>query len=171
MFADHLKKKHLRSIYLFGIAESIPAIVFLILFFTYKPYAKMSLIVLIGLAVFTLIMYIFLFNRRINKTYELRFKITSLDHAIPFPSSFKKQLRTLLIDGKRGYTINKKIIPAKFVEFVEGKRAYLIKELTCVHETNIYKVLYVHELTYALIEDVDHKKWLIHMNCLELINA
>jgi len=169
MFADELKRKHQRIIYSFVSAESVLAVFFIVIFFAYEQYARPSLLILLSMIGFSMIMFVLLTNRRIKRTYELSFKITSLDYCIPFPPSFKKQLRTLLIDGKRGYTINKKVIPAKFVEFVEGKRAYLIKELTEIHETNTYKVLYIHELTYALVEDVDHKKWLVHMNCLEQI--
>ena len=101
----------------------------------------------------------------------MKFRISSLEYKVSYPSSFKKQQRTLLIDGKKGYTINKKIIPARFVEFVEGKRAYIIKELESINEVNEYRILFVHQHTYALVEDVEHKKWIIHMNCLEQLTA
>ncbi|PKK96708.1 MAG: hypothetical protein CVV58_05030, partial [Tenericutes bacterium HGW-Tenericutes-3] len=148
MFADQLKNKHKRNIYRFLTVESILAIICIILFFAYEQYAKLSLLVLIGLVAFSMILFIFISNRRMKKAYELNYKITSLEYPVPFPSSFRKKQRTLLIDGRRGYTVNKKVIPAKFVEFVEGRRAYLIKELTEIHEINSYKILYIHEFTY-----------------------
>jgi len=56
-------------------------------------------------------------------------------------------------------------------EFVEGKRAYIIKEPESINEVNEYRILFVHQHTYALVEDVEHKKWIIHMNCLEQLTA
>ncbi|MFH0766989.1 MAG: hypothetical protein ABH890_01750 [Bacillota bacterium] len=171
MFADKLKKKYQRNLIVFSIAGLSTTTLFMIILFIFPAYIKIGLYILTFILFFGIVLFIIGINTNNKKVCDLIYKVTSLDHKIPYPQSFKKQLRTLLIDGEKGYTINKKVIPARFVEFVEGKRAYLIKELETIHEINQYKILFVHEHTYALIEDVEHKKWIIHMNCLENINA
>lgn len=170
MFADQLKKNHKLAFITFTFFESILLILFISISFRYRSSGEIIRYILVGLIIIGFLLFVFLINHKNKQICRMFFKIESMDYKVPYPTSFKKKNRQLLIDGKRAYTIHNHIIPAKFVEFVEGNRAYLIKELSKIHETNHYKVLYVHKRTYALIVDVDHKKSIIHMNCLSEIN-
>ncbi|MBN2299677.1 MAG: hypothetical protein JXC31_00650 [Acholeplasmataceae bacterium] len=167
MFADQLKNKHQKNLFILAILVILITIIFLVSFIAFQVNFKIGLYILGGILFLMIAYYIIEINLRNKRVYKMRFKVKSLEYKIPYPASFKKQQRTLCIDGKKAYTINKNIIPARFVEFVEGRRAYLIKELETIHEINEYKVLFVHQHTYALIEDVNTKKWLVHLNCLE----
>lgn len=171
MFADQLRKKHQKHLLILAFAVILTTIVFMAVISVYPDYLRLGMYIL-ALVLFLMIgAFVVGINIRNRKLSHLKYRIKTLEYKVPFPSSFKKQLRTLLIDGKRGYTINKEVIPARFVEFVEGKRAYLIKEIESINPVNEYSVLCVHKHTYALIEDVDKKKWIVHMNCLEPIGA
>ncbi len=171
MFADQLKKKYQKNLIILALIVILTTMIFMVILLSIPAYFKIGIYILVGILFLMIAYFIHKINRDNKKVYQLKFRISSLDYKVPYPSSFKKQQRTLLIDGKKGYTINKKVIPARFIEFVEGKRAYIIKELDDINEINEYRILFIHQHTYALIEDVEHKKWIIHMNCLEQLTT
>jgi len=71
-------------------------------------------------------------------------------------------------DGKKAYYVNNQIIPAIFVEFVEGKKAFLIKPLTEEHNHGNYKLIYVFKKKYALVEDKNRSKFIVHFDNLAI---
>ncbi len=171
MFADQLRKNHQKDLLKLAIVAVATTIVFMIVIAVDPQFLRTGMYVLAMILLVMIISFVIIVNIKNRRLGHLKYRVKNLEYKIPFPSSFKKQQRTLLIDGKRGYTINGNVIPARFVEFVEGKRAYLIKEVEEINPVNEYVVLFIHKHTYALIEDIDKKKWIIHLNCLEPIKA
>lgn len=171
MISDLIKKKKKNTIKKFAIYLVVIGIVLLIIGIIFPSCVKKELIAFFGITVLFGIIIVVTVNRGNEKLYKMNFKVVTLVHKVPFPISFIKKGRTLLVDGNKGYTIGKMIIPARFVEFTEGSRAYIVKKLSKVHQTNKYKILFIHQQKYALIEDVDQQKWLIHLNCLEQLTS
>ena len=104
-----------------------------------------------------------------KKSYKQRFKVIEITDVIRLPESFKKKHRWIMHDLNKMYVINNQKIPAKFVEFVEGKRAYTVKPLLEIEHDMTYQLIYIFESSYALIRDQRKRKWIVNVDNLEPI--
>jgi len=119
------------------------------------------------------LIYLFILGVLINlvkrKSYHQKFRVTEITDPIHLPETFKKKHRWIMHDFRKMYVINNQKIPAKFVEFVEGHRAYTVKPLLEVEAHMTYNLIYIHEASYALIRDQRKRKWIVNIDNLEPI--
>lgn len=124
-------------------------------------------------AILVALLYLLLLGICLNvlkkKSYKQRFKVIEITDVIRLPESFKKKHRWIMHDLKKMYVINNQKIPAKFVEFVEGKRAYTVKPLLEIEPDMTYQLIYIFESSYALIRDQRKRKWIVNVDNLEPI--
>lgn len=99
-----------------------------------------------------------------------RFSIIHLEYKLNYPDSFIKKIPLPTLNFGLVYTANQRKIPKKYIGFEEGYLAYPMKEIDEVHRINLYKVLMMHPKYGALIEDVDHHKYIIDTRNLEMIS-
>jgi len=104
-----------------------------------------------------------------NKLYKSYYALVSLKRKLDLPNSFIKNIVLIMPDGKSAYYVENKIIPESFIEFVEGKRAYLIKQLTEEFCVDKFKLIYVSQKKYALVEDLNRNRYLVHFDNLKAI--
>jgi len=111
-----------------------------------------------------------IFSRKYEKEdlYKATYRIRRVTYKIDLPKSFIINVRLVMPDGKKAYYVNNQIIPAIFVEFVEGKKAFLIKPLTEEHNHGNYKLIYVFKKKYALVEDKNRSKFIVHFDNLAI---
>ena len=122
------------------------------------------------IAVLVVLLNIFIhIKRQKNELYKSLYVVKSLTHKLDLPSSFVKNVMLIMPDGKPAYYFENKIIPESFIEFIEGKRAYLIKQLTEDKYTDNLKLIYVSQKKYALVEDVNRNRYIVHFDNLKAI--
>ena len=122
------------------------------------------------IAVLVVLLNIFIhIKRQKNELYKSFYIIQSLTHKLDLPSSFVKNVMLIMPDGKPAYYVENKIIPGVFIEFLEGKRAYLIKQLTEEQCVDKFKLIYVSQKKYALIEDENRIRYIVHFDNLKAI--
>ena len=126
------------------------------------------LALIIGVLVVILNIFIHI-KRQKNELYKSLYVVKSLYHQLDLPNSFVKNVVLIMPDGKPAYYVENKIIPESFIEFVEGKRAYLIKQLTEEQCVNNFKLIYVSQKKYALIEDENRIRYIVHFDNLKAI--
>jgi hypothetical protein len=111
--------------------------------------------------------------KRINNHYQrikdMRFRVISLDHKLNYPAHFKKRFILPLFVFDKSYLHQKRLIPKRFIGFVEGKVAYPIKEISEIVVNNHYQILYIYHGYAALIQDMNYKKFVVHLQNLEPI--
>lgn len=169
MIIEKLRREYFFSIVLFIFVE-----LFLILIFTFislifeDTFSEGLIILLLG----TLGFWYFTISKireRFKRLMKERFLVISLEHHLNYPTYIYKKIRIPLFIWGKAYLSQKRLIPKKFISLVEGNRAYPIQELREIPINNHFKILYIHKGYAALIEDVNQKKFLIHMDNLEPI--
>lgn len=169
MLATEVRRSTHVTIQIYSIIHIFLYMVILGLLIILNDYGYLSDYVFAGLGILFLFNLVIHINARKSKIYQHEYRITSLQYPVDLPSSFIKKGRLIMIDGRKCYVINHQVIPAIFVEFVEGRRAYLIKELTEIQHPNLYKIIYIQQNRYAIVEDILRKRHLVHADNLEIV--
>lgn len=169
MMIEKLRREYYFSIVLFILVELILILLFAFVSFIYEDIFSEGLIILligtIGFWYFTMMRI----RDRYKKFMQKRFKVTTLEHKLNYPNYFHKKVRIPLFIWGKGYLSKKRLIPKRFIGFVEGDRAFLISELDVIQISNHYEILYIHRGYAALIKDLNQKSYLIHLDNLEPI--
>ena len=169
MVIEKLRRDYYFSVLIFILVESFFVLVFAFISIAYSGLFSEGLIVLILGSIGFWYLTISKIRNRYKRFMNLHFKVTSLEHKLNYPTYFKKAVRIPLFIWDKAYLCKKVIIPKRFIGFVEGRFAYPIKELDEFQINNHYEILYIHRGYAALIQDMDHKKYLIHLDNLEPI--
>lgn len=169
MIIDKLRKSYYASIIFFVLIELIALVAFAYLAMLYNHIFSEGLIIFI----IGTIGFWYLTITRIRENYRLcmqgKFKVVTLDNKLYYPTYFHKNIRLPLFIWGKGYYSKKRIIPKRFISFVEGYRAYPIQEIDEIVLNNHYEILYIHRGYAALIQDMNKKQFLVHMSNLETI--
>lgn len=166
---EKLRREYYFSIVLFVLVELFLILIFTFISFIYEDIFSEGLILLL---IGTLGFWYFTIKRirdRYKKFMQKRFKVTTLEYKLNYPSYFHKKWRIPLFIWGKAYISKKRLIPKKFIGFVEGNRAFPIQELDTIQMNNHYEILYIHRGYAALIKDLNQKSYLIHLNNLEPI--
>lgn len=170
MLAEKLNHTYRDLISIFIFLDTLFVSLVLLWFFGFdgNPLLGMMIAFIGTIALWTLV-YI-RFKSFKNELKKRRFKITHLDYKLQYPNSFIKKIPIPSIGMGWVYPVGKVHIPRKYISFEEGYRAYLVKEIDTIHHINLYKVNAMHPKYGAIIEDVNHQKYLIDVRNLELIS-
>lgn len=170
MIVDKLRRDYFFSVLLFSIVEMLMMIAYILIVVIFEELINMGLIIFILGSVG----FWYLTIRRIKERYrhfmkDQRFRVITLENKLNYPSSFRKSIRIPLFVWGKAYLQKRMIIPKKFIGFKEGIWVYPIKEINEYSVNNHYEILYIYRGYAALIEDLNHKKYLIHIDNLEPI--
>jgi c-di-AMP phosphodiesterase-like protein len=131
-----------------------------------QKYLIFTLIIGVLVVLFNIFIHI---KRQKNELYKSLYIVKSLKHQLDLPNSFVKNVVLIMPDGKPAYYFESKIIPESFIEIVEGKRAYLIKQLIEDKYADNFRLIYVSQKKYALVEDLTCKRHIVHFDNLKAI--
>lgn len=171
MVIEKLKRDYQYSILFFVFIELMMLLVFAFICISFEDLFSEGLMILIIGSLGLWIVTIF----RIRETYKKfisnkTFRVISVEQKLNYPLRFHKSLTIPLFIWGKAYLHKKMLIPKSFIGFSEGRRVYPIKELSEIPFNNHVEILYIHQGYAALIQDKDQKKYLIHLDNLELIN-
>ncbi len=169
MVIEKLRRDYSISILLYIVVELTLVLLFTLSSTLYQDILSESIILLIvgsiGFSYYTI--------KHIKSRYQAimckKFKVISLEHKLDYPSYFKKKTLFSLLTLNRAYLTKNKLIPVRFISFIEGKVCYPIKELNEIELNNHYQILHIHHGHAALIQDMNNKKYVIHLQNLEPI--
>lgn len=170
MVIEKLRRDYFYSLVIFIFIEFILILSFLFVIILFEELLGEGLIILmIGSVGFWFLTVVRIKGRYRQLTKDQLFRVITLDKRLNYPTSFKKSFRVPLFTFERGYIMNKQTIPKAFVGFIEGNLAYPIKELDNYQSNAHYKILHIHQGYAALISDNKNKKFLIHIDNLEIV--
>ena len=169
MVIEKLRQVYSITILFYILIELIFILIFGVTTLIYRDFLTQSLILLL----FGSLMISFLTIKHINNHYQeimrKNVRVISLSQKLNYPTYFKKKKFSSLLMFNRAYIHNHKIIPVKFISFIEGNVCYPIKEFSEIELNNHYQILHIHHGYAALIQDMNNKKYVIHLNNLESI--
>lgn len=171
MFVNRNQKSCRGAVYLFAIIQMLLLISFLIVLFSLSTYVETGAYIFLFGTFLSAIALILYFRHSKNAIYKTEYRIKSIDHSINLPNALKKRFGLFLPDGKQAFYTEQGIIPKAFVASVEGRKATLIEKLSEIDKFNHYKLLYLFQKKYALIEDVWCNKHLVHADDMEVANS
>ena len=170
MLTKENKKSCRGAIYIFAVTQIMLLIAFLIVLFTLDTHVEMGAYVFLFGSLISAVIFTIYFKHSKNMIYEREYRIKSLDHSINLPDVIKKKFRVVLPDGKQAFYSSKGIIPKVFIASAEGRKATLIEKLSEIDKYNRYKLLYLFQKKYALIEDIWCNRHIVHAEDMELAN-
>jgi len=157
------------SIYLYSLIQIVMFVIVFTIILSIDSLQKYWIhTIAIGFLVVLLNVYIQVKIKK-KELYKLLFAVPTLKYKLGLPFSFIKSVKLIMPDGKPAYYVGNKIIPEPFIEFVEGNRAYLIKQLTEEQCNDKFKLVYVSQKKYALVEDVNRNRYIVHFDNLKAI--
>lgn len=95
----------------------------------------------------------------------LNVHVVSSDNRIPFPQKFRDKLSPVS-EIMKYYHYKKHQIPSSFIEFKEGKTVYLYQKIEEPCGDESYQILEIHDFQYALVQDNNNKKKIVHLGNL-----
>lgn len=170
MLSERLNHTYRDLISIFFFLDSLFIILVAVWFFGFDGNPLVGIIIaLMGTGALWELIYL-RFKSVKNALKKRRYKIINLEHQLNYPYSFLKKIPHPSFGMGWVYPVDKCKIPKKYIGFEEGHRAYPIKEIHDIHHINLYKVHAMHPKYGALIEDVNHQKYLIDVRNLEMIS-
>lgn len=168
MQTEKMRKENQQLIFLYILIQTILFIICFSIILSidalkgYWPYA-----IAFGILIL-LFNIIYIRKRDQDNLYKETYRIRRVTFKIDLPQSFIIHVRLIMPDGKKAYYANNQIIPAIFVEFIDGNIAYLTKQMTDEQNFGSYKLIYAFKKKYALVEDNNKSRFIVHFDSLIL---
>ncbi len=170
MLSEKLNHTYRDLISIFIFLDTLFVSFIVLWFFGFDGNVWLGLVIALGGTLGLWILTIVRFKSYKHELKKRRYSIIELQYKLNYPHSFIKKIPYPSLGLGLIYRASRKRIPKKFIGFEEGHRAYVIKEIDHIHRINLYRVILMHPRYGALIEDVNHQKYVIDIRNLAVIS-
>jgi len=121
-----------------------------------------GLFLLLDMLIFSVLM-----NKFSASLKGMKVSVTGIDQSYPFPERFRITKVNTLKSNFNAYGYKNMQIPKSFIQSRVDYYYHLYPTLDQINEINEYKLIEVSAFKYALIEDVNKKRWISSFQYLE----
>jgi len=149
------------------ILMALPMIILGIALFMF-PDAFREILILAGLfLLLDMLIFSILINKFNASLKGMKVSVTGIDVSHPFPERFRVTKVNTLTSNFNAYGYKNMQIPKSFIQSRVDYYYHLYPALDQINEINEYKLVEVSAFKYALIEDVNKKRWISSFQYLE----
>ena len=167
MLKNTMTKRFNKMVVKSVILMAIPMILLGIALFMF-PETLREILILAGLFLLLDMLVFSILNKRFSASLKgMKVSVTGIDQSYPYPESFRVTKINTLKSNFNAYSYKNMQIPKSFIQSRVDYYYHLYPALDQINEINEYKLVEVSAFKYALIEDVNKKRWISSFQYLE----